>query len=290
MNMDQIKLDCATLEVGESVRMECPACGGDKTMTVTRYDNRLVYNCYRASCSTRGVLMSRSASGGFSQIESVRRKEEDATRKRAREFDEVFSSRLVLPKEFRDKLYETFGFVPPTAGVIPSAWHGFRILFEVRDYTQRLVGFVARRYDWTGTMGGPKSVSFGYSSHHWARRTSHGQNSVPDKHGLVIVEDVISAEKISAAVGIPSVALLGTSLSDECLSDIVRTKPSTVSVFLDPGAEGAAIKVAKRLRLFVGEVRIILADKDPKDLTKEELELALGVAQQGEPCLVNESC
>lgn len=274
MNREQIKMDCATLGVGESVRMECPACGGDKTMTVTRYDNRLVYNCYRASCSTRGVLMSRSASGGFTQFEQARQKEVREARKRADEFDQVYKDRLELPEEYRDRLYQEFHFVPPTGGIINGKYSGHRILLEVRDFLGRLVGFVARRYEWTGTLSGPKTVAYGYSSHHWARGCTR-QKHVPSETGIVVVEDIISAEKIALLCGRTSVALMGTSLSDECLSDIAKSKPSSVAVFLDPGAEGAAIKVAKRLRLFVGEVRIILADKDPKDLTREELELAL---------------
>lgn len=278
MIKDEIKLECLGLQVGDTVRTDCLACGGDKTMTVTRFNDRLVYNCYRASCGVRGVLGSRSAQGGFNQIDRANKAAEERQRLRAEKFDAVYNNREELPQEYEDKLRSTFNFLPPTGGIIRAEQGGDRILYNVRDHIGRLVGFVARRYDWTNLWSGPKAVAYGYSDHHWATKPTnqYRDRARPQDTGVVVVEDIVSAEKVLNLTGRASVALLGTSLSDECLSSIVKQNPNHIDVFLDPGAEGAALNVAKKLRLFVSDVRIILADSDPKDLTKRELDVALG--------------
>ena len=39
---------------GETKRINCPVCNGYKTFTVTNSMGSLVWNCYKASCGTKG--------------------------------------------------------------------------------------------------------------------------------------------------------------------------------------------------------------------------------------------
>ena len=43
------------LSEGESVRSDCPSCKGRKTFTATKMDGKIIYNCYKLGCGTKGV-------------------------------------------------------------------------------------------------------------------------------------------------------------------------------------------------------------------------------------------
>ena len=40
---------------GDRVRMSCPLCGGKDTLTISKVEGKLLWNCYKASCKTKGV-------------------------------------------------------------------------------------------------------------------------------------------------------------------------------------------------------------------------------------------
>lgn len=90
----------------------------------------------------------------------------------------------------------------------------------------------------------------------------------------VLTEDYLSALKVQACTGLQTTALLGTSLSDCLLYELVQTQ-QTVLVFLDGDAAGrtGAINVLKTLRLVGTMCRIVHLppNKDPKDLQIQEL-------------------
>ena len=44
------------IRTGETKRMNCPACNGYKTFTVTNNMGSLIWNCYKASCDAKGAL------------------------------------------------------------------------------------------------------------------------------------------------------------------------------------------------------------------------------------------
>jgi hypothetical protein len=39
---------------GQNLRVNCPVCGGKKTLSVSKFDGRLVWNCFKASCEVGG--------------------------------------------------------------------------------------------------------------------------------------------------------------------------------------------------------------------------------------------
>ena len=47
-------LNALRLKAGESRRVGCPFCGGNKTFTVSSVDGSLLWHCYKASCGVRG--------------------------------------------------------------------------------------------------------------------------------------------------------------------------------------------------------------------------------------------
>ena len=53
-NLYSILNNIEDLPNGETKRLDCPECGGYKTFTATNNMGRLLWNCYKASCSVRG--------------------------------------------------------------------------------------------------------------------------------------------------------------------------------------------------------------------------------------------
>jgi hypothetical protein len=47
-------LEAIRLKDGETKRIDCPFCGGNKTFTITRKDGARLWNCYKASCTAVG--------------------------------------------------------------------------------------------------------------------------------------------------------------------------------------------------------------------------------------------
>ena len=50
----QKTIDSTDLEVGQTKRMNCPICDGDKTFTITNAMGKIIWNCYKASCKVSG--------------------------------------------------------------------------------------------------------------------------------------------------------------------------------------------------------------------------------------------
>lgn len=67
-------------------------------------------------------------------------------------------------------------------------------------------------------------------------------------------------------------AILGTSVSDHMISEIMR-RGNRVNLWTDPDAAGrkAAAKYGRQLRGFGVEVRNILSERDPKRHTRAEI-------------------
>ena len=56
LNQQSIKDYVLALSIpsGETIRTDCPVCGGRNTFTATKEAGNLLWNCYRASCSVNG--------------------------------------------------------------------------------------------------------------------------------------------------------------------------------------------------------------------------------------------
>lgn len=93
----------------------------------------------------------------------------------------------------------------------------------------------------------------------------------PDDDRIYIVEDILSAIRISKFVNVG--ALLGTHLSDWAKNYLAEFYPY-VAVWLDPDDAGikACSKIARDLTpIITGYVQLLSTDKQPKELSDEEI-------------------
>ncbi len=233
---------------GHTKRMNCPECGGIKTFTVTNNMGSLVWNCYKASCNVRGGnrvhLSADDIRAGFTG---------------AKEFaEDTFElPSYIIPHRNRRtvlKFCYEYGFEPDDVGVSYDIKED-RVVFPI-THNGKLV-------DATGRALGKRLPK-------WKR---YGKSGLPFTHGCgnvaVVVEDCVSA----AVVGYGSfvgVALLGTSLQDSHKGYLAQF--STAVIALDPDALTKSFSMAKELRGYVNDVKILKLNDDLKYRNPEDME------------------
>jgi len=226
---------------GMTKRMNCPVCKGYKTFTVTNNMGKVVWNCYKATCETKGghrVHLS---------VQDIR----DAITHDVMDTGEVefILPEFIVPHGNRREVMDFCELWELDADELNLHYDvkERRVVFLVKDngVTVDAVGrSVANRI--------PK----------WKR---YGKNSLPYTHGCgkvaVVVEDCVSASVVGNDVYV-GLAVLGTSLSEahkEYLSLF-----STAIIALDPDALPKTLAFAKELRGYVNDIKILRLKDDLK--------------------------
>ena len=239
MNINNIINDLSLVS-GETRRMTCPSCNTKNTFTVTNDMGSIVWNCYRASCST---------SGGTRQSLTAN----DIRKSLGFVAEETHVATFVKPDWFVRDYKKIASFC--------DQWQldaqGLGLLYDVREH--RVVFPVVHAGDMVDATG----RSLGKRIPKWKR---YGKSHLPyvSGHGktAVVVEDCISAAVVGDRGVYVGVAVLGTSLSTghkDYLSQF-----STAIVALDPDALPKTIKFAKELRTYVPNVKVLRLTDDLK--------------------------
>jgi hypothetical protein len=94
---------------------------------------------------------------------------------------------------------------------------------------------------------------------------------------LVIVEDILSAIRVSKFHS--SIAILSSGMPDDLYAIIGKSNYTDFVIFLDNDnaqVKKNQLKIAQKLSL-LGNVRVIKSDKDPKEMSDNELKDILNV-------------
>ena len=239
MNINNIISDLSLVS-GETRRMTCPSCNTKNTFTVTNDMGSIVWNCYRASCST---------SGGTRQSLTA----DDIRKSLGFVAEETHVATFVKP-EWLVRDYRTVQDFCAEWSLNPQ---DLGLLYDVREH--RVVFPVMHG----GVMVDATGRSLGKRLPKWKR---YGKSHLPYVSGrgktAVVVEDCISAAVVGDRGVYVGVAVLGTSLSTghkDYLSQF-----STAIVALDPDALPKTIKFAKELRTYVPNVKVLRLTDDLK--------------------------
>jgi hypothetical protein len=97
---------------------------------------------------------------------------------------------------------------------------------------------------------------------------------------IVLTEDILSAVRVARVT--EAWAVLGTSVSDGMLAALLQSR-RPVLIMLDPDAAGqkARSKIRQQIAAAGGDVRIVRAPKDPKLLSKEDIECLINPPATG---------
>ena len=222
------------LSVGETKRMNCPNCNGYKTFTVTNNAGAILWNCYKVTCNIKGKSRVRLT------VDDIRN-----TNKVVQERKFVLPEYIIpmekkhLPKYFYDI---------DTSNILHDVKEN-RVVFPIRHDGELVdaIGKAEKRL--------PKWKRYGKSNMPYVSWSSLTQT-------CVLVEDCFSA-CVAQQYGVTGVAILGTSLT-ETHKQFLSNRMSRVIVALDPDALQRNLQIAKELRSYIIEVKVLRLTDDLK--------------------------
>ena len=229
------------LSVGESKRLTCPNCGGYKIFTATNNMGKLLWNCYKVSCKISGSTRVHLS------VDDIR----DAITGDVLDFDkeEFVMPEYVVSHNYRKEVMD-----------FCELWDldcdKLNLHYDVKD---KRVVFPVEHGDYIVDAVG-RSVTKLLPK--WKR---YGNSGLPYAHGYgkvaVVVEDCVSAAVVGNDVWC-GVAVLGTSLSESHKRYLSQF--STAVIALDPDALPKTLAMAKELRGYVDNVRVLRLTDDLK--------------------------
>lgn len=270
---EEIKAMSLHVPVGGSLREVCPSCGGGRTkersFSITRKVDGILYSCFRDQCQYRGFLNSKNnyaLSGNFPPSELSN----DSRPYKGNLYNLSERSVKYLCNEFTLNEKDLFGFKETDSE---------DIMIPMRDHLGLKYGYVNRRYNGlAGRARNPKSINY-YD--HKPEFNLHFPQPYSNKFTTaVIVEDIISSIRVSEFTY--CVALMGTHLSEKESSFLYNLGIRRLIFYLDADANRTSKGLRDKYSLMFPECQSILqmqGTPDPKDLSHEELEQTLVEAQ-----------
>ena len=245
------KIQELNIGLGQSYRGDCIFCLNRNTLSVRHENGRLVWNCFHANCTAKGMTDSELRAEDLDKFINPSKTEP--------------SKEFVIPKHFvtvfgnnkaREYL-ESFGISDTEARLMYDVKQN-RLVFLVED-NGMVVGAVGRMlHPYSNTA--PKWYKYGTPPVPFIVGTN--------KYVGFIVEDCISACKVAIS-GFTGIALMGTSIPDNFVSPIVD-RIDRAFVCLDRDATEKSFKLRDCLSHVI-PTQIKMIDKDLKWLSVEEL-------------------
>lgn len=253
----QIKLLASEYEVGDQTELiTCPACGGgqshENSFTMRILPEGVTYICYRASCGIKGFVPNL-------------RMGEIHVKPKTKQPKPFVHDESPLPEMMIVLLQDKFPCMTREVLELEGVMYSYerkRILVPMFDARGYRFGLMARSYEKV-----PKAIAY------------HETYSVPNLHfplgyrpseTVVLVEDQFSA-MILCSEGMPSVALMGTHLSEEYVTHLCSLGIRNVVFYLDADAVHKAIKFRNEYSLEFN-TSLYYHELDPKDLNKEQIQ------------------
>lgn len=234
---------------------DCPFCGGKGKLSITNRDGSLLWNCYRASCSVRGVHgVARSTTSIQNKLLGKSIIAPDNTLP----LPSIVSSVEHHPKalNYLESVHSLYAYNNKSVH-IKYAPAEDRILFYMGNDSGAVGRSLSNQI--------PKWKSYGDTT---------GLFTCGTGDIAVVVEDAASACAISSLKGYVGAALLGTNVSPKQKQQLKHY--SKVIISLDKDASGKAIKLLSKLTGHVKSVTVVLLEEDLKNLDTHQLEELYG--------------
>jgi len=211
---------------GEKKTLDCPFCGGKKKFTIDRFDGKLVWNCFRASCSVKG------AHTGERNIDATKAYLSGNKNTKAK------TKHVPLPNiTSRPENHPLVISYLESVNSLGAYKKGFirvryapsenRVLFYNSDNTGAVGrSLVPSRYKW------------------WNYGDLTAGIHVGDGEHAILVEDAPSACAVSNVEGLTGVAMLGTTLTSALRMSL--NKYTKVTIVLDNDASKKALSITRK--------------------------------------------
>lgn len=256
------------LELGASVRVECPWCGVDDGFVVWRDDNGLFYKDWRVSCGVKGFIPSDPAN--FFK-KSVRKSEPKADKF---QYDTVFLTETQVDY-LSDKFNLTYTQIAEAGWKwCPTLQRVIMPIFNVHGWT---IGIECRYYPDLKVAPPRGTKKYGIDRKvvtvMWDKTQPRLYWPKPFKFGgrhAVLVEDMVSAIRVNTQT--PCVAMLGTDLNYEAVSELMDSF-DCLTICLDAGREEKkkAQYIKNQYSLLFDKITVAEVPQDPKYLSDEQI-------------------
>jgi len=234
---------------GDTVRGDCPDCGGKNTFTANKSGGAVLYNCYKLGCKISGVhTVGMTAADIQARMQEV---EQDKPKPKVEimELPEYVVRSGSGLDAFRDKW---------------DLWDQ-GLMYDIKDKRAVFPIFI------DGVMIDAVGRSLAGAEPKWLRYTGKADYFIAGTGDTaVVVEDVISAITV-AKLGFTGMAILGTSLSVAHMEQLGNY--SQVIVALDPDAAHKTLRFRQEIEAWTGATTIALRlDDDIKYRVESDIE------------------
>lgn len=239
------------LKEGGNLRTDCPFCGGKNTFTADRSGGKLHWNCYKASCPTKGIIDTEMSSDALKKrLENL---EPEKTTRGSSPIPSVLSNVHHHDKAM-EYLREVNSLDAVEDSMVTVKYYPAenRVLF----FTPDMAGATGRALD----KRKPKWKIYG---------DTEGLFSVGKGPIGVVVEDVASACSVARLPKCTGCSLLGTHATS--LSRRQLRVFDKVIIALDKDASRKSLRLQAQLEGRV-PTRVMLLEEDLKYVPKEKLE------------------
>jgi hypothetical protein len=256
------------LEIGETIRtVRCPFCSkqnGD--FAVTRIDTGLLYKCFRVACDSRGFIPSNLGEwDNHIDLPHLSR-----VVKRAEEYP--YESHIItLNDDQINFLKDKFELTNEELSLNKIRWCNKteRIIYPILSQNGNIKGYVSRYYKELSDKkyDGVKSRTYwinrseNYYNVSFPHRREYGVNNI-----FILVEDIVSSIRVARHE--QSIALLSNSIPTNAMKFLAG---KDIAIVLDNDATAHALKIKNRYSLFFKSCQVIAIDKDPKNMSDDEL-------------------
>ena len=233
---------------GDRKTIDCPFCGGRKKFTIDKFDGKIVWNCYKASCNAKGAY------SGKRSIEA---------------------SKAYLAKMANQKKKPVITSVPTIVTKIDNHLPAIEYIKSVNSWEAYVAGDIKLSYapaenrvlfhNQAGT--GAVGRSLGPARSKWWTYGELPEGIAVGKGThAVLVEDAPSACSVSRLENVVGVALLGTNITSSIKKTLNKYKKTTL--VLDSDASSKAIYLIRKHNR-VSNLR--LTEIDLKCLTPKQI-------------------
>jgi len=237
------------LSEGDTVRGDCPDCGGKNTFTANKSGGAVLYNCYKLGCKISGVhTVGMTAADIQARMQEV---EQDKPKPKVEimELPEYVVRSGSGLDAFRDKW---------------DLWDQ-GLMYDLKDRRAVFPIFI------NNVLIDAVGRALAGAEPKWLRYTGKANYFIGGTgKTVVVVEDVISAITV-AKLGFTGMAILGTSLSVAHMEQLGNY--SQVIVALDPDAAHKTLRFRQEIEAWTGATTIALRlDDDIKYRVESDIE------------------
>lgn len=246
------------LRDNSSKRIDCPFCGGYKTLSLSKIQGRFLWNCYKASCNAKGIKDDKLS---LSSIKSRLSSKEAAQKKRSNpnEIPPILSKIEHNPKAV-EYLKEV------------NCWNVYKTHQVHIKYTakeDRVLFFMNNNEGAVGRYIGNPPTNKKYKISKWkVYGDTTGCFIIGEGNHAVVVEDIPSACVVSTIPGYVGVALLGTNIEYKQRQQLQDFKKITFA--LDKDARKKSIDASNKF-FFGVQPSVLLLEEDIKYINKDKL-------------------